>query len=371
MRGCFAHVCRNNGNGARVAEAKSGVDAPISYTGRVPRPVRFVALLIFSTLALSALTGCGVVGGASATKTPTETETPTVTVTPTPSATPTASATPTPEPTSTPTSSVANVPYTTATIQVAQARTTVVRASLGSASGAILTFRGQQYPMLREGGDVWLPIGASADTAVGNYPLSVTFTDANGSALDTKNATVQVTPTDFPVERVDVPPSQDELLSPEEVQKELNIRAALFAKITPEKLWNGPFIIPVTGAISSPFGIGRSYNGAPVTSHHSGTDLAVPEGTPIMASAHGRVVFAGALTTRGNSVVIDHGLGVFTDYSHMSRIDVSVGQEIAQGQIIGAVGMTGLATGPHLHWELIVSGANVDPTYWTYAGVAP
>ena len=339
----------------------------------MPRPVRFAPLLISSTLALATLTGCGVVGGASATKTPTETETPTVTVTATPTATPTASATPTPEPTSTPQpqSSVANVPYATTTLQVAQARTIVVRAALGSASGATLTFRGLQYPMLREGGDVWLPIGASADTAVGNYPLAVTFTDANGAALDTKSATVQVTSTAFPVERVDVPPSQDELLSPDEVQKELNIRAAVFARITPVKLWNGPFILPVLGPISSPFGIGRSYNGAPVTSHHSGTDFGVPEGTPIMAAAHGRVAFAGPLTTRGNSVIIDHGLGVFTGYHHMSRIDVSVGQEIAQGQVIGAVGATGLATGPHLHWELIVSGANVDPVFWTYAGVAP
>ena len=155
------------------------------------------------------------------------------------------------------------------------------------------------------------------------------------------------------------------------MQKELNIRAAVFAQITPRKLWQGPFILPVVGPISSPFGIGRSYNGAPVTSHHSGTDFGVPEGTPIMAAAHGRVAFAGPLTTRGNSVIIDHGLGVFTGYHHMSRIDVSVGQDVAEGQVIGAVGMTGLATGPHLHWELIVSGANVDPVFWTYAGVAP
>ncbi len=90
-----------------------------------------------------------------------------------------------------------------------------------------------------------------------------------------------------------------------------------------------------------------------------------------MAAARGRVAFAGYLATRGNSVIIDHGAGVFTGYHHMSRIDAVVGMEIAQGGAVGAVGATGLATGPHLHWELIVGGVNVDPVFWTYAGVAP
>jgi murein DD-endopeptidase MepM/ murein hydrolase activator NlpD len=70
-------------------------------------------------------------------------------------------------------------------------------------------------------------------------------------------------------------------------------------------------------------------------------------------------------------VIIDHGAGVFTGYHHMSRIDAAAGADIAQGAPVGAIGATGLATGPHLHWELIVGGVNVDPVFWTYAGVAP
>jgi murein DD-endopeptidase MepM/ murein hydrolase activator NlpD len=89
------------------------------------------------------------------------------------------------------------------------------------------------------------------------------------------------------------------------------------------------------------------------------------------AAAHGIVAFAGSLTVRGVSVIIDHGAGVFTGYHHLSRIDVAEGQEVVAGQIVGAVGMTGLATGPHLHWELVVQGVNVDPVFWTFAGVAP
>jgi murein DD-endopeptidase MepM/ murein hydrolase activator NlpD len=91
----------------------------------------------------------------------------------------------------------------------------------------------------------------------------------------------------------------------------------------------------------------------------------------VWAAAPGVVAFAGELTVRGTSIMIDHGAGVFTAYHHLSRIDVAQGQFVNQGDNIGAVGMTGLATGPHLHWELIVYGANVNPVSWTIPGVAP
>ena len=123
--------------------------------------------------------------------------------------------------------------------------------------------------------------------------------------------------------------------------------------------------------ITGTYGEGRSYNGAPVSNHHSGTDFGADEGAPVLAAAAGRVAFAGYLATRGSSVIVDHGAGVFTGYHHMSRIDVVQGAPVAAGTQVGAVGMTGLATGPHLHWELIVGGVNVDPVFWTYEGVAP
>ena len=105
--------------------------------------------------------------------------------------------------------------------------------------------------------------------------------------------------------------------------------------------------------------------------HHSGTDFAADAGTPVIAAAAGRVAYVGLLTTRGNSVIIDHGVGVFTAYHHLSRIDVGVGEYVSQGEQVGLVGMTGLATGPHLHWELVVGGINVDPVSWTKPGVSP
>ena len=98
---------------------------------------------------------------------------------------------------------------------------------------------------------------------------------------------------------------------------------------------------------------------------HPGTDIAADAGTPVRAAASGRVAFMGLLPSRGLSVIIDHGLGVFTGYHHLSKTDVTLGQSVMQGEAIGEIGSTGASTGPHLHWELIVGGVNVDAMLWT------
>jgi murein DD-endopeptidase MepM/ murein hydrolase activator NlpD len=223
-----------------------------------------------------------------------------------------------------------------------------------------------------DGGDVyWTIIGAGAAQELGVYTITVNMLDDRGALLREVTQTVSVTYTEYPVEYITLPPGQIEGIPAADVQRELNIRASTFAQFTPQKLWSGAFAMPSNGPITGNFGDARSYNGGPVGSHHSGTDFAADEGAPAMAAATGRVAFVGFLATRGNSVLLDHGLGVFTAYHHLSRIDVVQGQDIAQGQVVGGVGATGLATGPHLHWELIVHGVNVDPVFWTYAGVAP
>ncbi len=325
---------------------------------------------MFSLAGSVALTGCGVVGGASATHTPTPTDTPTATHTPTVTNTPTPTDTATP--TQTPTATATPEPPPAA-LELPQGRTLTLRTPSGAAAGATALFRGREYPMALDGDTFWVPFGAGADVEPGGYTLTINLLDAGGALIEARTAAVSVSPTDFPVEYITVPPVGDPngLRSPEDVQKELNIRASVYAQVTMRKLWEGAFILPLAGPISTAFGTGRSYNGGPVALHHSGTDFAVDEGTPVQAAAAGRVAFAGMLTTRGNSVIVDHGLGVFTAYHHLSRIDAGEGQSVAQGQVVGAVGMTGLATGPHLHWELVVGGENVDPVYWTFAGVAP
>jgi murein DD-endopeptidase MepM/ murein hydrolase activator NlpD len=330
-----------------------------------------LAFAIFSLAGASALTGCGVVGGASPTKTPTSTST--ATLTPTPTRTPTP--TPTPTPTATPTPTVTPVPQASLSdATLAQGGTIVVRVEpAGSAASASAQFRGHDYPLIEDDGGFWAVIGAADDADTGKDAITVTLFDTAGNVTESFPLAVNVIATTYPLEYITVPPegAPNGLSSADDVQAELDIRAVIYAKFTPEKLWNGPLIFPSKGPFTTLFGTTRSYNGGPATTHHSGTDFAADMGTPVIAAAAGRVAFTGMLTTRGNSVIIDHGAGVFTAYHHLSRIDVSEGDYVTQGEQVGAVGMTGLATGPHLHWELVVGGVNVDPVLWTKGGVAP
>ena len=317
------------------------------------------------------MTGCGIVGGSDPTPTSTSTSTPTSTATRTPTATATATPTetPTPEPTATPEPQTSAQPP--AGDALPRGRTFVLRVAAGGAASATASFRGDLFQMIGEGTEFWTPVGASAGAALGDFEVLYMLFDAQGAVIGTSTGAVSVTYTEYPVEYIDLPPGQIEAITPVDVQTEINVRRDTFARFTPQKLWSGAFTFPVAGAISAPYGVGRSYNGGPVGNFHSGTDFGADEGTPVGAAAAGRVAFAGYLATRGNSVLIDHGAGVYTGYHHMSRIDAAAGADVAQGAQIGAVGATGLATGPHLHWELIVGGVNVDPVFWTYDGVAP
>ena len=118
---------------------------------------------------------------------------------------------------------------------------------------------------------------------------------------------------------------------------------------------------PVLGRISGHYGSQRIYNGTP-KSWHSGVDVAVAEGTPVHAPAGGIVIFANPdLFLTGGTVLIDHGLGVSSNFLHLSRIDVKIGDRIEQGQVIGLVGKTGRATGPHMHWGMNWLTVRIDP----------
>ncbi len=140
------------------------------------------------------------------------------------------------------------------------------------------------------------------------------------------------------------------------------IRRAL-ATFTPANVPFPRLDWPVRGRISSPFGLRRFFNGQP-RKPHSGIDIAAPEGTPVRAPFPGRVIDTGNYFFNGNSIFIDHGEGLVTMYCHLSRIDVEPGQRVAKGDVIGAVGHTGRATGPHLHWSVSLNDARVDPLWF-------
>jgi murein DD-endopeptidase MepM/ murein hydrolase activator NlpD len=152
--------------------------------------------------------------------------------------------------------------------------------------------------------------------------------------------------------------------SPEQIKRsneELQRLREIFDHVTPERLWDGQFRVPLDGVTTgSNFGKRRILNGNP-GSPHGGVDLRGSTGTPVHAAQRGRVVLAEELFFAGNTVVVDHGLGIYTFYGHLSEIEVKVGDVLEPGAVLGKVGATGRVTGPHLHWGLTVERARVNP----------
>jgi hypothetical protein len=230
------------------------------------------------------------------------------------------------------------------------------------ASSGTVRFNGLQYPLVQKGDRWWTIVGVGAFAELGPYGLNVSYSSPSGAA--TASGTLTVLDKDYPVENIVLDAQTSALLAPEIVSNELARRAAIYGVFTPQKLWSGPWLRPHPAELSDIYGIARGYNGSPPTDYHRGTDFAGQKGTPIVSAAAGKVAFAGALQVRGNSVIVDHGVGVFTAYHHLSRIDMATGDAVAAGQQVGLLGDTGLVTGPHLHWEVVVRGIEVDGLLW-------
>jgi len=127
------------------------------------------------------------------------------------------------------------------------------------------------------------------------------------------------------------------------------------------------FAMPVEGRLASRFGLRRFFNGQP-RAPHAGLDVAVERGTPVKAGAQGKVLAVDDYFFNGKTVFLDHGNGLITMYCHMDRIDVQTGANVGKGQVLGLSGQTGRATGPHLHWSVVLNGAMVDPELFVAAG---
>ncbi|SEO60254.1 MULTISPECIES: M23 family metallopeptidase [unclassified Luteibacter] len=182
--------------------------------------------------------------------------------------------------------------------------------------------------------------------------------------LGTTTRSVAVTPRDWPIERVEgVPPktvNPPPAIAARIEREQASVVAARNRDDDREDFAKG-FVWPVTGRISGRFGNQRIYNGDP-KAPHSGMDIAVPEGTPVKAPAAGVITFANPdLYLTGGTVLLDHGFGLSSNFLHLSRIDVKVGQRVSQGEVIGAAGKTGRATGPHVHWGFNWFGVRLDP----------
>jgi len=224
---------------------------------------------------------------------------------------------------------------------------------------------GRSVPIWREAADETQRKGLLAvdlEKPPGEYELKITGQTAGGEKISC-NAMVTVRKGQFATERLHVgkqfvEPSPEQIKRADEERQKLR---DIFDRVTPERLWNGKFCIPLDGVTSgSNFGKRRILNGDP-GSPHGGADLPGATGTPVHATQRGRVALAEELFFAGNAVVLDHGLGIYTFYAHLSEIGVKVGDTLEAGAVLGKVGVTGRVTGPHLHWGLTVERARVNP----------
>lgn len=224
-----------------------------------------------------------------------------------------------------------------------------------AAPGSAVSVDGRALRVSPQG---WYAFGIGRDATA---PLTLRIVAPDGSATLER---VAVLPREWPTERVQGVP--ETTVNPPSaiaarIAREQAQVAATRTRDDPRSDFAHGFIWPVAGRISGRFGSQRIYNGTP-RAPHSGVDVAADDGTPVHAPAAGIVTFADpALYLTGGTVLLDHGQGVSSSFLHLSRIDVSVGAVVAQDQVIGAVGATGRATGPHLHWGLNWFEIRLDP----------
>jgi hypothetical protein len=223
-------------------------------------------------------------------------------------------------------------------------------------------FMGRSIPFHpdQEKGGFWALIGAGLATSPGRHVLSVQTEGPGGSELHVRE--IQVLARTFPEERLTVPERMVELPANvlRRVRQDQDVVRSTCAQVSSTVLWGEPFKWPVPSTVRSPFGLRRVLNDKP-RSPHSGMDLRAAVGTPVRASNNGRVVLVRDCYLSGKTMILDHGAGLFSLYTHLSAFRSREGERVLRDQVIGLAGSSGRATGPHLHWGINLLGERVDP----------
>jgi murein DD-endopeptidase MepM/ murein hydrolase activator NlpD len=203
-------------------------------------------------------------------------------------------------------------------------------------------------------------VGIDLDQKPGTYTAAVEA--RAGAEIARGVATLAVRPRTFATRTLRV--DADFVNPPDALTERIRSEAALIRDVTGrsgmQRLWNAPFVRPVPDPANSRFGTRSVFNGE-VRRPHGGADFLSASGTVVHAPNAGRVVVARDLFFTGNTVIIDHGLGLVSLLAHLSSMDVGEGQMVSAGEVVGRVGATGRVTGPHLHWGITIAGARVDP----------
>lgn len=205
--------------------------------------------------------------------------------------------------------------------------------------------------------------------AIVGIPLTVKPGTAQQVSSGGRNLPFVVGDKKYPEQRItlknqrQVNPNPDDL---KRIEQELDVQVRAYRTFSPVTPSNLLLDKPVDGPLSSKFGVRRFFNGEE-RNPHAGLDFAVPAGTPIKSPAAGKVILIGNYFFNGNTVFVDHGQGFISMFCHMSKIDVKVGDAVPRGGVVGRVGSTGRATGPHMHWNVSLNDARVDPAIFINA----
>ncbi len=204
-------------------------------------------------------------------------------------------------------------------------------------------------------------IGIDVEVQPGEYPLDLKILSNSGAEMR-ETQMIRISRRAFATRYLTLP---EKYVNPpqeveERIRRETEEVKAIFSTVSPERLWNGPFRRPVAGSIISAFGKRSVLNGQP-RSIHAGIDLRAPLGTPVKAPAGGRIVLAKELYFAGNSIILDHGLGLYSQFAHLSAFKVKEGQLVQRGKTIALTGRSGRVQGPHLHWSVRLDNSRIDP----------
>jgi len=224
-------------------------------------------------------------------------------------------------------------------------------------------WRGKTYSLFEADDGYRAIVPISPDSPAGRQTITVLLKDGTDAVRQT-GLPVVVVKRDFGVQRLRMKKQTTQLYDDPSVKLEGQTIHAALTKVSNEQLWQGQFIWPCKGRVSTDFGMARSINGR-IQYRHKGLDIAAAMGAPVVAANAGVVTLVRPdYKLHGKTIAIDHGQGVGSLYLHLSAISVKEGQRVAQGGLIGGVGATGAATGAHLHWGMYVGGEAVEPQFW-------
>ena len=232
------------------------------------------------------------------------------------------------------------------------------------AQAASMSWQGQAFSLLKHDDRFVGFVGIDANEQIGPHALGVAVWGPSGEQLLWQETVIEISAVEWTVDDIQIDGPNAALLEPAIRAEDYAAREPFQSTLTPQLHWLGVFDPPSSGEITALYGEQRSFNGGPISEYHTGIDFGGLTGSSVTAANAGIVSWAGQTRRRGNGLIIDHGAGVYSGYYHLSELLQTPGVVVQQRDLIARMGATGLATGPHLHWEVVVRGVTVNPLPW-------